>query len=316
MSFEPVLKGANHMSKTSYSRRDFIRSSIAAGAVLAAGPIGASEQSAFKAGKYHLRYAPPLGWLGDRPIPERLEFFAAQGFVATEENGLTNRSLQEVEQIRKNLEELGMTFGAFVANPDGWGKPITSPEYHPLFLERVRRAVDYHKAIGNRVVTVITGDEAPGLSREEQKKNVIEALKRGAEILEGTELTMALEPLNVLINHKGYFLSTSSEAAEIINAVGSPHVRILFDIYHQQITEGNLINNIRRYFDLIGHFHIGDVPGHKEPGTGEINYRNVFKAIYEKGYTGVLAMEHGLSGGGNEAGVLKCIEEYRKADTW
>ncbi len=298
------------------NRRDFLKSSVAAGAVLAAGPIAGSEVPEPKAGKFHLRYAPRLGWLGDRPVPERLEFFAAHGFVATEENGLTNRSLAEVEEIRRKLEGLGMSFGAFVANPDGWHKPITNPEFHPLFLERVRRAVDYHKAIGNKVITVITGNETAGLSREEQKKNVIEALKRGADVLEGTDLTMALEPLNVLVNHKGYFLSSSSEAAEIINAVGSPHCGILFDIYHQQITEGNLINNIRRYFDLIAYFQIGDVPGRKEPGTGEINYRNVFKAIHEKGYTGVLAMEHGLSGGGDEAGVLKCFEEYRKADSW
>jgi hydroxypyruvate isomerase len=100
-----------------------------------------------------------------------------------------------------------------------------------------------------------------------------------------------------------------------MSAVGSSHVKILFDIYHQQISEGNLINNIRAYWDFIGYFQVGDVPGRNEPGTGEINYRNVFKAIYDKGYRGILGMEHGLSVPGKE-GLLKCFEEYKRADTW
>ena len=297
-------------------RRDLLESSVAAGSVMATVPHAASENPKPKAGNFHLRYAPAMDWLKDRPIPERLELFAHHGFAATETNRLMDMPLPEVEEIRKKLDDLGMSYGAFVANVVTWKMPITSAESVPSFLDSLRKAVAYHKAIGNRVVTLITGNETPGLSRDKQKKNVIEALKRGAEILEGTDLTIALEPLNVLVDHKGYFLSTSSEAAEIVKAVGSPHVRMLFDIYHQQITEGNLINNIRRYFDLIAHFHIGDAPGRKEPGTGEINYRNVLKAIHDTGYTGILAMEHGLSAGDTEAGVLKCFEEYRRADAW
>ena len=298
------------------NRRNFIASSLAASTAFLAGVRTDSRADEPKAGKFHLRYAPMLGWLGDKPIPERLEFFAAQGFLAVEHNGLMSMSLPDVEALRKKLDELGMSFTSFVADGDQWRKPITSTEFHPMFVDNIKKSLEYHKVIGNKALTVITGNETAGLSRDEQKKNVIEALKLGVQMLEGTDLTMVVEPLNVLVNHKGYFLSTSAEAAEIITAVGSPHCRILFDIYHQQITEGNLINNIRRYYDLIGHFHIGDNPGRKEPGTGEINYRNVFKAIYEKGYQGALAMEHGLSGGGNEAGVLKCFEEYRKADAW
>ena len=99
-----------------------------------------------------------------------------------------------------------------------------------------------------------------------------------------------------------------------MKAVGSKHVKILFDIYHQQISEGNLINNIRKYWDEIGYFQVGDNPGRKEPGTGEVNWRNVFKAIHAKGTDKILGMEHGLSGGNTEAGIAKCFNAYRDAD--
>jgi len=108
-------------------------------------------------------------------------------------------------------------------------------------------------------------------------------------------MTLVLEPLNILVNHMGYYLTTTEESAEIIREVGSDYVKILYDVYHQQITEGNIINNIKNNIDLIGHIHIGDVPGRKQPGTGEINYKNVFKAIKETGYEGYVVFECGLT---------------------
>ena len=153
------------------------------------------------------------------------------------------------------------------------------------------------------------------MSRAQQQQNVIEGLRRAAELLENTELTLVVEPLNVLVNHPGYFLVHSEEAAQIMEAVNSPHVKILFDIYHQQISEGNLIGNIREYYPYIDYFQVGDVPGRQEPGTGEVNWRNVFRAIYELGYRGIVGMEHGLSQPGR-AGLLKCFQEYRQADRW
>ena len=108
-------------------------------------------------------------------------------------------------------------------------------------------------------------------------------------------MTIVLEPLNILVDHMGYYLVTSKEGFDVIREVNSPNVKLLFDVYHQQTSEGNLISNIRNNIDLIGHIHLGDVPGRKEPGTGEINYRNVFKAICESGYTGYCALECGLT---------------------
>jgi hydroxypyruvate isomerase len=218
--------------------------------------------------------------------------------------------------MKKKLDSLGMEMGIFVANPAGWNKAgLVDPQQRDAFLSQLRQAIDYHKVIGNRFCTVITGPAVPGWPRGQQRINVIEALRRAAELLEKTNLTIVIEPLNELVDHAGYFLVHSDEAAEIMAAVDSPHVKILFDIYHQQISEGNLINNIRRYYPYIGYFQIGDVPGRNEPGTGEVNWRNVFKAIHALGYQGILGMEHGLSQPGM-AGLLKCFEEYKKADTW
>jgi len=296
-------------------RRQFLTSAAVAGSALAWPLAGRPQAKA--AAKYHLRYAPRLDFLAkELTIPQRLETFAAHGFDATEYNGLMNHALPEVEEIRKKMESLGIGLGIFVANPEGWRTAgLVDPKQREAFLNQLTKAVEYHKVIGNNFCTVITGPELPGVPRGVQRRNVIEGLKQAAEVLGKTELTVVVEPLNHLVNHAGYFLVHSDEAAEIMAAVGSPHVKILFDIYHQQVSEGNLINNIRSYFDYIGYFQVGDVPGRKEPGTGEINYRNVFKAIYDKGYRGFVGMEHGLSVPGMD-GLLKCFAAYRQADSW
>jgi hydroxypyruvate isomerase len=136
------------------------------------------------------------------------------------------------------------------------------------------------------------GQEIPEKPRHEQRANIVAALKAGAPIAEEAGVTLVLEPLNVLVNHKGYYLATSAEAFDILREVDSPNVKLLFDIYHQQITEGNLIANITANIGLIGHFHAADNPGRNELGTGEINYANVFKAIAATGYAGYVGLEY------------------------
>ena len=297
-------------------RRVFIDGVLAAAGGLLLEPLaGPSSNQARAAGRYKLRYAPRLDFLRDElTIPQRLEVFAQHGFDATEYNGLMGHPIAEVEEIRKKLDSLGMEMGIFVANPGGWKTAgLVDPAQRDAFLGELKKAVEYHKVIGNRSCTIITGPERPGWPRGQQRIHVIDGLRKAAELLEPTQLTVVLEPLNLWVDHAGYYLVNSDEAAEVMHAVGSSHVKILFDIYHQQISEGNLINNIRRYWDYIGYFQVGDVPGRKEPGTGEVNWRNVFKAIHEKGYKGILGMEHGLSQPGMP-GLLKCFEEYQLAD--
>jgi hydroxypyruvate isomerase len=281
-----------------------------------AAPLVASNlvSTADAASSFHLRYAPRIGFLPEVAIPRQLEIYAENGFRAFEYNGLPRHELKEVETFRKKMDDLKMSMGVFVVNSGGWkGDALVDTRFHEGFLRDVRRAVEIHKVIGNECATVTSGLAVKDLTFEQQTKNAVDALKRAAEIVANTNMTLVLEPLNVRVDHAGYFVVFSEHAYQIMKAVGHPRVKILFDIYHQQISEGNLINHIRKYWDEIAYFQVGDVPGRKEPGTGEINYRNVFKAIHEKGYKGILGMEHGLSVPG-EPGLRKCFDEYRKAD--
>lgn len=297
-------------------RRNFIKTGILAGGAMAL-PMGEVQgQQQKRTGKYHLRYAPHLTILNkELTIPQRLELIAEYGFDATEYNGLLNHPLNEVEEIRKKMDSLGIEMGIFVANPGGWKTAgLVDPKQRDNFLNEIKKTIEYHKVIGNHSVTTLTGNALPGVSRSSQRRSAIEGLKRAADLLEKTELALVVEPLNH-IDHPGFFMTHSDELAEIIAAVNSRHVRMLFDLYHLQITEGNLINNFRAYHDLVGYIQTGDVPGRKEPGTGEVNYRNVFKAIYDTGYRGIIGMEHGTSVQGR-AGVLKMFEAYKQADAW
>lgn len=289
------------------------RRSFLGAAALASMPLAARP----KPYSYHLRYAPRIGFLRHLPVERQLEIYAEWGFRAFEYNGLARRhSMAEIEKIRKKRDELGMAMGVFVVNSGGWkGDALVDKKFHEGFLADVRKALEVHRVMENEAATVTSGLAVDYLSREEQTKNCIEALKRAAEIVEDSKMTLVLEPLNVRVDHAGYFVVYSSHAHQIVSAVNHPKVRILFDIYHQQISEGNLIDNIRKYWDWIGYFQVGDVPGRKEPYTGEINYRNVFRAIHAKGYRGIVGMEHGLSEPGME-GLEKCFRAYRKADAW
>lgn len=292
------------------NRRQFVQASAALAGVACA------PQETSTAVEYNLRYAPRIGFLNDLPVPRQLEIYAEHGFRAFEYNGLPRHSLKEAEQFRGKMDELGMEMGVFVVNSGGWrGDALVDTAFHEGFLKDVHKALEYHGIMRNGWSTVTSGLAVSNIPLDQQTENVIEGLKKAADIVSKTDLVLVLEPLNVLVNHAGYFVVTSEHAAEIIDAVGSPQVKILFDIYHQQISEGNLIDNIEKHWERIAYFQVGDVPGRKEPGTGEINYRNVFKAIHAKGYAGLLGMEHGLSQPGM-SGLEKCFREYRQADTW
>ncbi len=264
--------------------------------------------------RYKLRYAPRIGFVGNLSIPDQLDLYARNGFLQFEFNGLPSRPMDEITAIRKKMDELSMSMGVFVVNRGGW-KPTSMGDRggHKEFLEDCRKAVEIHKVVRNECATVTSGLSVPHLTFAQQTANSVEVLKRASDIVAGTSMVLVLEPLNWKVDHAGYFVSYIEHAGEIIGAVDRPNVKILFDIYHQQITEGNLINHIRHYYELIGYFQSGDVPGRREPYTGEINYQGVFNAIYDLGYKGLIGMEHGLSGQGMD-GLMKCFEAYRKAD--
>ena len=299
-------------------RREFLRATSAAAGGLSAvgGPAALAQGTATapSAKPYKLRYACELNWFEkEMSFAQRLDLFKSHGFTAVEYNGLLKHEVAEVEQLRKDLDASGMDFGIFVANPGGWDRSgVVDPKQHPAFLEEVQKTIRYHKIIKNRAVTTLTGMTLPGVSRSTQRRSCVEGFKKAADLLAGTELALVAEPLNH-IDHPGFFMTRADELAEVVSQVNSPNVRMLYDLYHLQVTQGNLIRDFQLYYDVVGYIQTGDVPGRKEPGTGEVNYRNVLKAIYDKGYRGIIGMEHGWSVPGME-GFLRCVKAYRDAD--
>ncbi len=304
-------------------RRSFLKNSVAATAALAAGGIAHASavpvhQQDSKKNDFKLKYAPHFGMFrhsAGEDLMDQLQFMADSGFRAMEDNGMKNRDVSEQEKIASKMANLGMEMGVFVAHTIYWNEPsLTTGDQERLeqFLKEIRESVEVAKRVNAKWMTVVPGHVSLRMDMGYQTTHVINALRRASEILEPHGLTMVLEPLNFR-DHPGLFLNKISQGYEICQAVNSSACKILDDLYHMQIHEGNLIPNIDLAWDEIGYFQVGDNPGRYEPTTGEINYPNVFRHIHQKGYTGIVGMEHGNSIPGKE-GELAVIEAYARVD--
>ena len=240
---------------------------------------------------------------GDLSKPDAIRHAKNLGFSAIEfwEGGASNFDVDMYKQV---LDETGLTLACM-----GSSTGLADPSKRDAYLESVRISLKNAKILGSKRIISTTGQEVEGLSRQEQHDSIVEGLKEGAKIVEGTDIILVLEALNVLVNHAGYYLSTSKEAFEIVRKVNSPNVKVLFDIYHQQITEGNLISNIINNIDIIGHFHVAGNPGRHEPYIGEINYQEIFAEVDKAGYKGYAGLEY-WSKGDRDAGLKRCLELY------
>jgi len=304
-------------------RRSFIEKGALTGSFLSLGGIGIESVFAKTAKdksirSFNLKYAPHLGMFkhhaGDDPITQ-LQFMIDQGFTAFEDNEMRNRPIEQQLAMAKIMEKNNMTMGVFVAHKIYWTEPNLASgkqNWRDEFLADIKDAVTVAKRVNAKWMTVVPGHVDLRQNMAYQTANVVETLKQACAILEPHNLVMVLEPLNFR-NHPGLFLSESPQAYQICKAVNSPSCKILFDIYHQQIQEGNLIPNIEQCWDEIAYFQIGDNPGRNEPTSGEINYKNVFKYIYNQGFMGVLGMEHGNSQEG-KSGEQRVIDAYIESD--
>ncbi len=302
-------------------RRSFIqKTALSSGVISLGGAFGFAKDAFEKNDPYHfnLKYAPHFGMfenLAGKDLIDQLNFMADQGFTAFEDNGMMGRDTAMQSKIGDTLARRNMTMGVFVVDKGGnLENTLASgkPENVAIYLEGCRKAVDVAKRVNAKWMTVVPGSFERNLPIGIQNANVIEALRRGAEILEPHGLVMVLEPLS---DSPDLQLRTSEQTYLICKGVNSPSCKILYDIYHMQKNEGHLIHNMDLTWDEIAYVQIGDNPGRKEPTTGEINYKNVFKSIYEKGYQGVLGMEHGNSKPGKE-GELAVIAAYKKEDSF
>lgn len=247
---------------------------------------------------------------------DQIKFAHEHGFRSIEDNGMMGRTPQMQSRIGETLAKLGMQMGVFVVSSNGWHweKSLATgeQEFKDLIVKDCKEAVEVAKRTNAKWMTVVPGNFDRSLPMDVQTANVIDGLRRGSEILEKNGLVMVLEPLS---DNPDLFLRFSTQTYMICKAVNSSACKILFDMYHMQRNEGNITNNIDTTWDEIGYFQIGDNPGRNEPTTGEMNYKNLFKHIYNKGYKGILGMEHGNSLPGKE-GELALIKAYRESDSF
>ncbi|MBD67458.1 MAG: xylose isomerase [Candidatus Marinimicrobia bacterium] len=305
-------------------RRSFIKKSMTLASVpfVTSGLLARTFwEKAYGEKPFNLNYAPHFGMFkhnAGEDLLDQLQFMYDQGFRSLEDNGMKQRTKADQNKIAKKMSKLGMTMGVFVAHKIYWREPnLTSGDkaLQDEFVENIKESIEVAKRVNARWMTVVPGYVDLKKEMAYQTANVVEALRRASKVLEPHNLIMVLEPLNWWANHSGQFLTEIPQAYEICRAVDSPSCKILFDIYHQQISEGNLIPNMDKSWKEIAYFQIGDNPGRKEPTTGEINYYNVFKHIHDKGFEGIMGMEHGNSKSG-KAGEIAVIQAYRTVDNF
>ena len=217
---------------------------------------------------------------------QRIPAAAEAGLDGVEFWRYSNKDLDAVASACQNT---GLSLTAMtVETPEG----MLDYRLADQFAEATQQAIAAAQVVSCSTLICITGNIEEPINRNRAHAGIVACLKTAAPLAEEAGVTLVLEPLNILVDHPGYFLTSSREGFEIVEQVGSPAVKLLYDIYHQQITEGNLIATITSHIKLIGHFHVADVPGRHEPGAGEINYANVLAAIDEAGYEGFIGLEY------------------------
>ncbi|GAB4425037.1 MAG: hypothetical protein OHK0039_42560 [Bacteroidia bacterium] len=298
-------------------RRDFVKTSLA-GAAVAGLQVPLTAKPMDKKPPFRLGFGPHIGMFSHHAgddVVDQLHFMADEGFSTFEDNGMPGRPVKDQERMAKAMADRNIRMGVFVAHKIYWNEPNLASGDESLrteFLGDIKASIDVAKRVNATWMTVVPGHVDLRKDMGYQTAHVVESLKRAAALLEPHGIVMVLEPLNFR-DHPGLFLTKMAQAYAICKAVDSPSCKILCDLYHQQITEGNLIPNIDASWDEIAYFQIGDNPGRKEPTTGEINYKNVFKHIHSKGFTGIYGMEHGNARPGKD-GERALIDAYRSVD--
>ncbi|MEA1786604.1 TIM barrel protein [Arenibacter sp. GZD96] len=302
-------------------RRSFIQKTALSGGAISLGSALSFAGDVKNSGASHtfnLKYAPHFGMFkhhaGDNVI-DQLNFMADQGFTALEDNGMMARDTALQTKIGETLAKRNMTMGVFVIDKGGnMANTLAAgkPEHVAIFLDGCRKAVEVAKRVNAKWMTVVPGGYERNLPLGVQDGHVIEALRRGAEILEPHGLVMVLEPLS---DSPDLYLQTSDQTYMLCKAVNSPSCKILYDIYHMQKNEGHLVRHMELTWPEIAYIQIGDNPGRNEPTTGEINYQTIFKFIHDKEFKGILGMEHGNSKSG-KVGEQAVIDAYKKVDAF
>ncbi len=296
------------------------RTLIAAGAAASLLPAGiAAQRRGTTAARFSLGYAPHEGSFASRGgLIEQIAFAADQGFTAWEDNEAAARPIADQERMAKALAQRGMTMGVFVASMPKWAKsrPLLGANDdadREGFLTDIRASIAVAKRLNATRMTVVTGFMDPKLPVEIQTARVIDVMRRAGDIVAPHGIAMVMEPLNTRTNHPGVYMQTIAQGYAVARGANSPAVKILADLYHEQIQSGNLIPTLDSCWNEIGYLQFGDNPGRNEPMTGEINYAAIVRWLRGRRYAGVIGMEHGNSVAGR-AGEDRLVAAYRAID--
>ena len=303
-------------------RRKFVQQSLLAGTALLTPftEVFADTKTTNKNSNqnpFHLNYGIHDGTFKNsagNDFIEQIKFAHSVGFRAIEDNGMMARPVEQQKKIGDTLAKLGMEMGVFVVTSDNWHWKTSLATGKQEWIDKMskdcKEAIEVAKRCNAKFMTVVPGNYERSLTTDQQTANIILALRKASDILAPHGLVMVLEALS---DNPDLFLRHSDQTSMICKAVNSPACKFLFDMYHMQRNEGNIINHLTENWEEIGYLQIGDNPARNEPGTGEMNYKNIFKHIYSKGYKGVLGMDHGNVKPGKE-GELALIKAYRDAD--
>jgi hydroxypyruvate isomerase len=282
------------------NRRSFLQIATA-GAALAQAPKKAKITSSV------------MLWTLKGSFEEKVQIAAKAGMQSVELVG--EHAAWPDADLKKNLkyvQSFGMAIDTIIATPD-WGKrPVSmvDPAQRDAFLADVKAALGFAQKLECPQIILMSGNAIPGRSYDEQFQSLVEGAKRAAEMAASAKLTLIFEPLNSRVNHKGYFLTTCTEGLKLVKAVGSPHLKLLFDLYHEQVQIGNVTRTAVEAAPHVAVYHVADNPGRNDPGSGEMNYPNIYKAIAKTGYSGYICMEY-LPLAEPVASLKKSVDEMR-----
>ena len=298
----------DHPARTVFDRRGFMLAGGLAAAVPAVGADPVQDAEETKPGRTpHTRFAVNIEmWFRSLPFTDRIRAASDLGFEWVE---FWNWRDKDLDAIRRTSEETGVRIAQFI----GWGfvPGLNDPANHPAFEKAIAESCRAANRLGAGMLTVVGGNDQPGMSQEEMHGNIVEGLRRVTDIIEASKVMLILEPMNIRVDHKGHCLHSSDDAIRICRSVASPWVKINWDVYHLQIMEGDLARRIRDGFDEIGYVQIADNPGRNEPGTGEIDYSRVFRELASLGYDKPVGLECWP-----QEGETLAARRIHEADTW
>jgi hydroxypyruvate isomerase len=227
-------------------------------------------------------------WWGGLPFLDRIKAAHALGFPAIEFWPWRRKDV-DVDAIAATTKELGMQVAQFTAW--GFSPGLNDPANHEKFVAEIEASCATAKKLNCAKMCVVGGNDVKGKTQAEMHAQIIAGLKLAAPIAEREKVMLILEPMNIRVDHKGHCLYGSEAAVRICRAVGSPMVKINWDLYHCHISEGDLCGHLKEGFDQLGYAQIADHPGRTEPGTGEIHYPRVLRELYDLGYRGAVGVE-------------------------